>query len=415
VSVRGKTIVVGISGGIAAYKTCETVRLLAQAGATVRVVLTRAAEEFVTPLTLQTLSGHPVARRTFDLTEESEIGHIRLADTADVLLIAPATANVIAKLAAGIADDLLTTVVLATRALVLVAPAMNVHMWEHATVRANVARLRELGYGVIEPDSGALACGYEGAGRLPDAPVLVEEVAAAVSTNDLAGARVLVTAGPTWEALDPVRHLANRSSGKMGFALARVARRRGGKVTLVTGPTALVDPRGVECVHVTSAREMEQAALASAPSADYVVMAAAVGDYRPVESSRHKIKRGRGDLQLRLTPNADILARIGALPGRRLLVGFAAETRDLVANARRKLQAKGVHLMVANDVTAPDAGFDVDTNVVTLIDRTGRVERLEKMSKDDVAVAIFDRVTKLRPVRPVRSSATPHRPARVRK
>ena len=395
-SVRGKTIVVGVSGGIAAYKACEAVRLLVQAGATVQVVLTRAAEEFVTPLTLQALSGRPVARRTFDLTEESEIGHIRIADTADALLIAPATANVIAKLATGIADDLLTTVVLATRAPVLVAPAMNVHMWENATVQANVARLRDAGHVVIEPASGALACGYEGAGRLPEPDVLVEEVAVAVTEKTLAGRRVLVTAGPTWEALDPVRHVANRSSGKMGFAVARAARRRGARVTLVTGPTALADLRGVECVHVTSAREMEKAALHHAAAADCVVMAAAVGDYRPLEAARHKIKRGRGDLEIRLTPNPDILAKIGALPGQRVLVGFAAETRDLVANARRKLQAKGVHLMVANDVTAPDAGFDVDTNIVTLIDRSGRVERFEKMSKDEVAGVILDRVRDLR-------------------
>lgn len=395
-SLRGKTIVVGVSGGIAAYKACDTVRLLTQAGATVQVILTHAAHEFVTPLTLQTLSGRPVARHTFDLTEESEIGHIRLADGADALLIAPATANVVAKIAAGIADDLLTTVVLATRAPVLVAPAMNVHMWENATVQANVARLRDSGRIVIDPDSGALACGYEGAGRLPDSGVLVEEVAVAVSEKSLAGRRVLVTAGPTWEALDPVRHLANRSSGKMGFAVARVARRRGASVTLVTGPTVLADPRGIECIHVTSARDMEKAALQYAVAADCVVMAAAVGDYRPLETSRHKIKRGRAELELRLAPNPDILAKISALPGHRTLVGFAAETRDLVANARRKLQAKGVQLMIANDVTAPDAGFDVDTNVVTIIDRTGRVERLAKMSKEDVAAVILDRVAELR-------------------
>ncbi len=405
-SVRGKTIVVGITGGIAAYKSCEAVRLLAQAGATVRVILSRAAEEFVTPLTLQTLSGHPVARHTFDLTEESEIGHIRLADTADALLVAPATANVIAKLAAGIADDLLTTVVLATRAPVLVAPAMNVHMWENAVVQANVARLVEQRRIVIAPETGALACGYEGAGRLPEPSVLVEELAVAVSAKDLAGRRVLVTAGPTWEALDPVRHIANRSSGKMGYAVARVARRRGAAVTLITGPTALLEPAGVTCVRVTSAREMEKAALQHAASADCVIMAAAVGDYRPVESSVHKMKRGRGDLDLRLTPNPDILAKIGALGGQRVLVGFAAETRDLVANARRKLQAKGVHLMIANDVTAPGAGFDVDTNVVTVIDRGGRVERLEQMSKEDVASVICDRVVELGALRPVARGET---------
>ena len=394
-SLSGKTIVVGVTGGIAAYKTPELVRLLTQAGAQVRVVLTRAAEQFVTPLTLQTLSGRPVARALFDLTEESEIGHIRIADTADALLIAPATANVIAKLAAGIADDLLTTIALATRAPILIAPSMNVHMYEHPTVLANLGRLREAGRVVIEPEAGFLACGYEGAGRLPEPASLVEEVAASVGAKDLAGITVVVTAGPTWEALDPVRHIANRSSGKMGYALARVARQRGADVTLISGPTALAAPRGVALVPVTSARDMEQAVGRVAPRADVVVMAAAVGDFRPAESARHKIKRGRSELEVRLLPNPDILARLGALGGSRLLVGFAAETRDLVANARRKLQAKGVHLMVANDVTAEGAGFDVDTNVVTLIDRGGRVDRLAKMSKDAVAAAIFDRVTEL--------------------
>lgn len=407
-SVRGKTIVVGITGGIAAYKMCETVRLLVQAGATVRVVLSRAGAEFVTALTLQTLSGHPVARETFDLTAESEIGHIRLADSADAVLIAPATANVLGKLATGIADDLLTTVTLATRAPLLVAPAMNVHMYENPLVRQNIARLAAAGHIIIEPDSGFLACGYEGAGRLPDPPVLVEEVAAAVSPKDLAGRRVVVTAGPTWEALDPVRYIANRSSGKMGFALARVARRHGAQVTLVSGPSALPAPRGVELVRVTSAREMERAVLEHAPVADCVIMAAAVGDYRPVDAAGHKIKRGRGELQLRLTPNPDILARVSALPGTRVLVGFAAETRDLVANARRKLQAKGVQLMVANDVSAEGAGFDVDTNIVTLLERSGRVDRLQKMSKEEVAGVILDRVRELSAPRR-RAAAAPRR------
>jgi phosphopantothenoylcysteine decarboxylase / phosphopantothenate---cysteine ligase len=404
-SLSDKTIVLGITGGIAAYKTPDIVRALRQAGALVHVILTRAAEEFVTPLTLQTLSGQPISRSLFDLTEESRIGHIQLADTADAMLIAPATANVVAKLAAGMADDLLTTVALATRAPVLIAPSMNVNMYEHPTVRANLVRLRDEGRMVLEPDSGFLACGYEGAGRLPSADTIVEEVEALVSVKDLVDVRIVVTAGPTWEALDPVRHLANRSSGKMGFALARIARRRGAQVTLVTGPTTIATPREVELVRVTSAREMEQAVLRHAETADVVVMAAAVGDFRPAESARHKIKRGRADLQLRLVPNPDILAKLGTLPGSRLLVGFAAETRDLVANARRKLQAKGVHLMVANDVTAEGAGFDVDTNVVTLIERSGRVERLEKMTKEAVASVIFDRIAELRSVRQTATGA----------
>jgi phosphopantothenoylcysteine decarboxylase/phosphopantothenate--cysteine ligase len=335
----------------------------------------------------------------FDLTEESRIGHIQLADGADAVVIAPATANVVAKLAAGMADDLLTTVALATRAPVLIAPSMNVNMYEHPTVRANLERLRDEGRLILEPDSGFLACGYEGAGRLPSVETIVEEVESLVSAKDLVDVRVVVSAGPTWEALDPVRHLANRSSGKMGFALARVARRRGASVTLVSGPTALTAPRGVELVRVTSAREMEHAVVRHAETADVVVMAAAVGDFRPAESARHKIKRGRADLQLKLVPNPDILAKLGTMSGARLLVGFAAETRDLVANARRKLQAKGVHLMVANDVTAEGAGFDVDTNVVTLIERSGRVERLEKMTKDAVAGVILDRIAELRTAR----------------
>lgn len=398
-SLSGKRIVLGVTGGIAAYKAPDLVRALTRAGAEVRVVLTRAAEEFVTPLTLQTVSGQPVARSLFDLTEESEIGHIRIADTADAIVIAPATANIVAKLAVGIADDLLTTIALATRAPLLICPAMNVHMYEHPTVRANLAQLRDAGHTILEPDTGFLACGYTGAGRLADPEVIVEEVEVLIAPRDLRDVRVVVSAGPTWEALDPVRHLANRSSGKMGYAVARVARRHGAQVTLVSGPTSLNGPRGIELVPVVSAREMETAVLRHAATADVVVMAAAVGDFRPSDSSRHKIKRGRSDLDLRLVPNPDILAKLGSLAGARLLVGFAAETRDLVANARRKLQAKGVHLMVANDVTAEGAGFDVDTNIVTLIDRSGRVERLEKMSKEAVAETIIGRIADMRIIR----------------
>ncbi len=407
-SLTGKRIVLGVTGGIAAYKAPDLVRALTRAGAEVRVVLTRAAEEFVTPLTLQTVSGQPVARSLFDLTEESEIGHVRIADNADAIVIAPATANVVAKLAVGIADDLLTTIALATRAPLLICPSMNVHMYEHPTVRTNLAQLRDAGQTVLEPDTGFLACGYTGTGRLPDPEIIVEEIEVLLAPRDLRDVRVVVSAGPTWEALDPVRHLANRSSGKMGYAVARVARRHGAQVTLVSGPTSLDEPRGIEVVSVVSAREMETAVLRHAATADVVVMAAAVGDFRPSDASRHKIKRGRNDLDLRLVPNPDILAKLGSLPGTRLLVGFAAETRDLVANARRKLQAKGVHLMVANDVTAEGAGFDVDTNIVTLIDRSGRVERLEKMTKEAVAETIIGRLADMRIVRR-EAPATPTR------
>jgi phosphopantothenoylcysteine decarboxylase/phosphopantothenate--cysteine ligase len=395
-SLSDKNVVLGVTGGIAAYKAPDLVRALVTAGARVRVVLTRAAEQFVTALALQTVSGQPVSRSLFDLTEESEIGHIRLADTADALVIAPATANVIAKLAIGMADDLLTTVALATRAPILVCPSMNVHMFEHPTVRANLATLRDAGRTVLEPEAGFLACGYSGPGRLPEASSIVEEIEILIGKKDLRGVRLVVSAGPTWEALDPIRHIANRSSGKMGYSLARMARRRGAIVTLVSGPTALAAPLGVETVPVVSAHEMEHAVMRHAATADVVIMAAAVGDFRPADSSAHKIKRGRSEVDVRLVPNPDILAKLGTLKGPITLVGFAAETRDLVANARRKLQAKGVHLMVANDVTVEGAGFDVDTNIVTMIDRSGRVERLAKMSKDDVAEAILDRIVELR-------------------
>ena len=410
-SLTDKNVLLGVTGGIAAYKAPDLVRAFVNAGARVRVVLTRAAEQFVTPLALQTVSGQPVSRSLFDLTEESEIGHIQLADTADALVIAPATANVIAKLAVGIADDLLTTIALATRAPMLVCPSMNVHMYEHPLVRANLATLREAGRTVLDPEVGFLACGYSGPGRLPEPATIVEEVEALIGRKDLRDVRIVVSAGPTWEALDPVRHIANRSSGKMGYALARMARRRGALVTLVSGPTSLPAPRGVERVSVVSAQDMEQAMMHNAATADVVIMAAAVGDFRPADSSPHKIKRGRADLDLRLVPNPDILAKLGTLKGPTLLVGFAAETRDLVANARRKLQAKGVHLMVANDVTREGAGFDVDTNIVTLIERSGRVERLAKMHKDDVADAILDRIVELRNARE-HSSATRQAPRR---
>jgi phosphopantothenoylcysteine decarboxylase/phosphopantothenate--cysteine ligase len=391
----GRTVVLGVTGGIAAYKTPELVRALRQAGARVRVVLTRSAQEFVTPLTLQTLAGEPVATDLFDLTQESQIGHIALADSADVLLVAPATANVVAKLAAGIADDLLTTVALATRGRLVVAPAMNVHMLQSAVVQENLERLRARGVRVVEPDSGFLACGYEGQGRLPDAEVLVEEVRAALSARDLAGEKVLVTSGPTREFLDPVRFLSNRSSGRMGHAIARAAARRGADVVLVTGPTALVAPRGVRVVAVVSAAEMAEAVREHLPGRTVVVAAAAVADYRPLRRSSEKSAKVRGRHAIELETTEDIVG--GLVRPRRdtIVVGFAAETTDVLARARGKLARKSLDLIVANDVTEPGAGFDVDTNVVTLVDDRG-AERLPLLGKDEVAEAILDRVAALR-------------------
>src|SRR6266446_10496420 len=279
--MKDKTIVLGVTGGIAAYKAAEIVRLLVKEGAAVRVIMTKNAQEFITPLTLQTLSGHPVSSETFNLTQESEIGHIRLADSADLMLIAPATANVIAKLAHGLADDLLTTLLLATTAPILIAPAMNVHMYAHPLVQENMRKLASLGYSFVEPTEGFLACGYEGKGRLADPEDIVEEARALLTKKDLRGKSIIVTAGPNAEPIDPVRFITNRSTGKMGFAMARVAWRRGAEVTLVSGPTSLLPPRGVRFCPVRTAREMQQAILEHYPQATMVVSAAAVADYRP--------------------------------------------------------------------------------------------------------------------------------------
>ena len=389
-SLDGRTVVVGLTGGIACYKACEVVRLLVGAGARVRVVMTAGAREFVSPLTLQTLSGQPVATDTFRLTEESEIGHIRLADAAEAVVIAPATANLLAKAASGIADDLLTTVLLATRAPVILAPAMNVHMWEHPAVQENLARLVARGARVVGPASGFLACGYEGAGRLADPEDIVEVVRRTLAPRDLEGERLLITAGPTQEPIDPVRYLSNHSSGKMGYALARVARRRGAEVTLVSGPTALTPPPGVRAVQVRTAREMGRAVDEAFSGATAVIMTAAVADYRPCQPLSRKLKKDAASLTLELERNADILGGLAARKGGQVLIGFAAETHDVAAEARRKLQAKRLDLIVANDVTAPGAGFGSDTNVVRLIDRAGLDETLPVLPKEEVAGRILD-------------------------
>lgn len=389
-SVEKPNVVLGVTGGIACYKALELVRLLVQDSCNVRVVMTREATEFVAPLSFQTLSGAPVGTDLFSLTQESEIGHINLADSADVLVIAPATANVIAKLAAGIADDLLTTVVLATRAPLLVVPSMNVHMLAHPMVQANLAKLRSAGYRVMEAAAGYLACGYEGKGRLPEPPAIAEEVRRLLRPKDLSGEKIVVTAGPSREALDPVRYISNRSSGKMGYALARAAARRGAEVTLVSGPTALAAPEGVTTVPVVTAEEMRAAVLAEFDSATAVLMAAAVADYRPRSTSGRKMKRGDGNRRVELVPNPDIVAELTARKRRQVVVGFAAETESLVENARQKLHRKNLDLVVANDVTQEDSGFDVDTNAVTLLDRDGTVTPLPLMSKDAVADRICD-------------------------
>jgi phosphopantothenoylcysteine decarboxylase / phosphopantothenate---cysteine ligase len=394
--LEGKTILLGVSGGIAAYKAAELVRALVTQGAKTHVMMTRNAREFITPLTLQTLSGNYVATDTFSLTEESEIGHIRLADGADAVIIAPATADVIAKAATGIADDIATTVLLATRAKVAFAPAMNVHMYEHPTVRENLAKLRARGNVVIEPGEGALACGYEGKGRLPDAPIIVAELEKMLSAQDLASERILVTAGPTQEAIDPVRFVSNRSSGKMGFAIARAAWRRGAAVRIVAGPSSLTTPYGAERIDTVNAGDLLTATARNFPWCSTLIMAAAVADFRPAHPAAGKIKKSAKGLTLEMAPVADEMPRLAAKKGSRLLIGFAAETDDLLEHARDKLRKKRLDLIVANDVTEEGAGFAVDTNIVTLIGADGAAERHPKLSKDEVADRILDRVASLR-------------------
>jgi phosphopantothenoylcysteine decarboxylase/phosphopantothenate--cysteine ligase len=395
-ALQDKAIVVGVSGGIAAYKAAELVRLLTAAGARVRVMMTRNAQEFITPLTLQTLSMNPVATDTFSLTQESEIGHIRLADTADAIVIAPASADVIGKAASGIADDLVTTVMLAARCPIAFAPAMNVHMYEHPAVTENLARLRERGVTIVEPAAGALACGYEGKGRLPEPASIVEELIRMLSSQDLAGQRILVTAGPTQEAIDPVRFVSNRSTGKMGFAIARAAWRRGAVVRLVAGPSAEPTPYGVERINTVSAAQMLEATSSNFPWCSALVMAAAVADFRPARAAPQKLKKNPKGMMLELAAIADELPRLAAQKGDRTLIGFAAETEDLELNAADKLERKKLDLIVANDVSRSDAGFAVDTNIVTMVDADGRRETTPKLSKEEVGDVILNRLLTLR-------------------
>jgi phosphopantothenoylcysteine decarboxylase/phosphopantothenate--cysteine ligase len=395
--LNGKTIVLGVTGGIAAYKAVELLRLLTKSGATVHVVMTRSATEFVGPLTFQTLSGNPVHTELFDLYQESEIGHISLADRADIVVVAPATANIIGKVANGLADDLLSTTIMATRAPVLFAPAMNVNMWESPLYRANQKQLEQHGYLFVEPVVGDLACGWEGKGKLPDPQYLFDQIASVLHAPDLQGETVVVTAGPTREEIDPVRYITNYSSGRMGYAIAAAAKQRGAAVTLISGPTSIKAPTGVNLVEVQSARDMQEAVLAASDAATIIVKAAAVADYRPISRSDSKVKKGsNNDWNLEMEKNPDILADLGAMKKNWLLVGFAAETDDLVANARNKLAQKNLDLIVANDVTCADAGFDVDTNVVRFLYRDGRDEELPKMTKLEVAHTLFDRLAEMK-------------------
>lgn len=394
--LSGKCVVVGVTGGIAAYKTCEVVSRLKKLHADVRVIMTKNATEFVSPLTFQSLSHNPVSVDTFANIQTWEIEHIALAQRADVFVIAPATANIIGKLACGIADDMLSTTVMATHAPVLIAPAMNTAMLENAATQQNMRTLSERGMRFIAPGTGMLACGTSGAGRMSEPSQIVDEIVRTLRPReDFAGLSVVVTAGPTAEPLDPVRYITNRSSGKMGYAIAEAAHARGAHVTLISGPTAIQPPKGVDVVRIGTTQELYNAVLGHA-DADVVIQAAAPADYRAREISPTKIKRTGDSLMIELVPNPDIAAALGARkhPGQ-TLVGFAAETNNVIENAQGKLKRKSLDLIVANDVTRAGAGFDVDTNIVTLIDGDGMKE-LPMMTKREVADGILDRVAELR-------------------
>ena len=390
--MKGKKILLAVTGGIAAYKSAELIRLFIKNDAQVKVLMTKNAQEFITPLTLQTLSSHPVYRETFSLIKDFDIAHIALAQEADILVIAPATANIIGKIAAGLADDLLTTVVMATKAPVLICPSMNTNMYENVIVRENIQKLTSRGYHMMEADSGELACKSEGVGRLPELSDIVEEVKSILTEKDLVGETVLVTAGPTREPLDPVRFITNYSSGKMGYALASRARRRGASVILISGPTVLSVPRGVTYVPVSTAVEMRHAVMKNLKQSTIVIKSAAVADYRPSVCADAKIKKKDGPWTLYLERNPDIIAEIGKKKKERILIGFAMESEDLIKNAKSKILAKNMDLIVANDVKQKDAGFQSDTNIVKILDRDGGIEELPVMDKMDVADRILDRV-----------------------
>jgi phosphopantothenoylcysteine decarboxylase/phosphopantothenate--cysteine ligase len=394
--LKGEKVVIGVTGGIAAYKAAEFVRLLAKEGADVHVVMTQNAQKFITPLTFQTLSGNPVVTDPFVLLEEAEIGHITLADSAELVVILPATANIIGKVANGIADDFLSTMVMATKAPVLFVPSMNVNMWENKMLQKNIRTLLERDYHLLEPGEGELACHWYGKGRLPELNEVVEKVEDILCPKDLKGEQILITGGPTQEPIDPVRFITNLSSGKMGYALAKMARRRGAEVTLIAGPTSLSLPRkDIRLVVIRSAEEMRKAVFAHLKGSSVVIKAAAVSDYRPKMMSQRKIKKGDSDTTLALERTRDILEELGRKKGNRILVGFAAETEDLITNAKKKLKEKHLDFIVLNDVTKRGAGFASDTNQVKIIYPSGAVKDLPLMTKEEVSQFVLDEVVRL--------------------
>lgn len=394
--LAGKTIAVGVTGSIAAYKAVEIVRRLVERGAQVHVLMTESASRFVAPLTFQTLSRNPVLTDLFAPVADWEIEHVVMAERIALLLIAPATANAIARLATGIADDPLTCLCLSTRAPVLVAPAMDSDMLLHPATQANIERLKQMGYRIIAPAEGPLASGKSGPGRLPDVQEILAQVEAALSPSGcLAGKKVVVTAGPTWEPIDPVRHISNPSSGKMGYAIAAEARRRGAQAVLVSGPTSLADPPGAQVVRVRTAREMLSACLEHCRKADAFISAAAVADYAPVRASKEKRKKTEPTMTLKLARTPDIIESVSRRARPKVVVGFAAETSNLIANARQKLRRKGLDVIVANDVSKPDEVFGSDLTSVVLIFKDGAQQRAERAPKAEIAQRIMDAVGRL--------------------
>jgi len=392
--LNNKTILLGVTGGIAAYKAVDVVSRLVKLGAAVNVIMTKNATRLVQPLTFRYISRNPVAVDMFDEPESWKPEHILLADKADLLVIAPATANIIGKLAHGIADDMLSTTALATRCPALIAPAMNSNMYDNSVVQANIDILKKRGFEFIEPEYGMLACGYEGKGRLADPEKIVEKIQQILNVpRDLEGKIVLVTAGPTREALDPVRFISNRSSGKMGYAIAEAASKRGADVILITGPTALNPPANVKIINVESAIQMRDEVMSYASQSQIIIMSAAVSDYRPSDVSNQKIKRDKNVITLVLEENPDILTELGQnKKNGQILVGFSMETESLLENSRKKLIKKNADLMVANDLSKEGAGFGTDTNIVTLINSAGEIKELPLMLKYDVANAILDEI-----------------------
>ena len=388
-----KTIVLGITGSIAAYKAANIASQLTQAGARVETVMTESATRFITPLTLRSLTGRPVVTDMFEPSTEYRLEHVALAEAANVVVIAPATANTIAKLAAGLADDILTCTVLATNAPVIIAPAMHAAMLQNSITRDNLTRLKARGFTIVEPGYGHLASGKAGWGRLADTETIIGTIKQVLGRkDDFSGKRIVVTAGGTQEPIDPVRHIGNRSSGKMGYAVAEAARDRGATVALISAPTSLPEPVGTVVVQVQTASQMKEAVAKAAARADVLIMAAAVADYQPKTTARNKIKKESPDLTLELVRTPDILAEV---KGDFLRVGFAAESENLVANAKQKLQKKQLDLIIANDITGAGSGFGADTNKVTLIDRKGKVESLPLLTKREVADRILDKVVEL--------------------